>query len=95
MAMIQRGVSVGGIAEPGMSADSNGMSIGRVMDWIDARLDAVKSRQEEEVEEEEKEKERGRKSTATVPTKVKVEAKEQVCRPRNPEYIMFISFLRL
>ncbi|KAK0472514.1 hypothetical protein IW261DRAFT_1611587 [Armillaria novae-zelandiae] len=78
MAMIQRGVSVGGIAEPGMSADSNGMSIGRVMDWIDARLDAVKSRQEEEVEEEEKEKERGRKTAAPAPTKVKVEAKEQI-----------------
>ncbi|KAK0451175.1 uncharacterized protein EV420DRAFT_725234 [Desarmillaria tabescens] len=78
LAMIQRGVSVGGIAEPGTS-ESNGMSIGRVMDWIDARLDAVKSRQEEEVEEEEKEKERGRKSTTTAaPTKVKVEAKEQI-----------------
>ncbi|KAG7443765.1 uncharacterized protein BT62DRAFT_1078253 [Guyanagaster necrorhizus] len=80
LAMIQRGVSVGGI-EPGMSAESNGMSIGRVMDWIDARLDAVKSRQEEEVEEEEKEKERGRKSVATAPpseAKVKAEPKEQI-----------------
>ncbi|KAK0184807.1 hypothetical protein F5146DRAFT_1073737 [Armillaria mellea] len=66
MAMIQRGVSVGGIAEPGMSADLNGMSIGRVMDWIDARLDC------QEVEEEEKEKE------LAAPTKVKVEAKEQI-----------------
>ncbi|KAK0200580.1 hypothetical protein DFS33DRAFT_168818 [Desarmillaria ectypa] len=78
LAMIQRGVSAGGIAEPGTSTELNGMSIGRVMDWIDARLDAVKSRQEEEVEEEEKEKESGRKSTAAVPTKVKADAKEQI-----------------
>ncbi|PBK87658.1 hypothetical protein ARMGADRAFT_1085336 [Armillaria gallica] len=43
----------------------------RVVDWVDARLDAVKSRQEEEVDEEEKEKERGQKSAAA-PTKVKI-----------------------
>lgn len=38
------------------------MTIGRVMDWTEARLEAIKSREEEEDEDEEreKEKERGR-----------------------------------
>jgi hypothetical protein len=48
--MIQQGVSVGGSASP------DGMNIGRVMDWIEARLEAVKSREEEEEEDEEREK---------------------------------------
>jgi hypothetical protein len=48
--MIQQGVSVGG------STLSDGMTIGRVMDWIEARLEAIKSREEEEEEDEEKEK---------------------------------------
>ncbi|KIY64979.1 hypothetical protein CYLTODRAFT_380157 [Cylindrobasidium torrendii FP15055 ss-10] len=43
MQMIQRGVS----------ADGNDMTVGRVMDWLEARLDAVKSRAEEEQEDEE------------------------------------------
>ena len=32
------------------------MTIGRVMDWTEARLDAIKAREEEEDEDEEKEK---------------------------------------
>ncbi|THU84316.1 hypothetical protein K435DRAFT_406146 [Dendrothele bispora CBS 962.96] len=55
--MIQQGVSVGGIdaSESGSSSES-GMTIGKVMDWIEARMEAIKSREEEEDEEEEKEK---------------------------------------
>ena len=37
------------------------MTIGRVMDWTEARLDAIKAREEEEDEDEEKEKEKGDK----------------------------------
>ncbi|KAH7922268.1 hypothetical protein BV22DRAFT_1017634 [Leucogyrophana mollusca] len=63
LVMIQQGVSTGGIA-PSTSnrPDSDEMTIGRIMDWIEARLEAVKSREEEEDEDEEreKEKERGR-----------------------------------
>jgi hypothetical protein len=51
--MIQQGVSVGGVAEMN-EGDADGMTIGRVMDWIEARLEAVKSREEEEEEDEEK-----------------------------------------
>lgn len=62
--MIQQGVSVGGIGPSGSphDAEGSGMTIGKVMDWIEARLDAIKSREEEEDEDEEKEKdkERGR-----------------------------------
>jgi len=53
LSMIQQGVSVGGVGQVNDS-DGNGMTIGRVMDWIEARLEAVKSREEEEEEEEEK-----------------------------------------
>ncbi|CCM06953.1 uncharacterized protein FIBRA_09267 [Fibroporia radiculosa] len=50
--MIQQGVSTG------ESSDSNGqgMTIGRIMDYIEARLEAIKSREEEEDEDEEKER---------------------------------------
>jgi hypothetical protein len=51
--MIQQGVSVSGVAEMN-EGDADGMTIGRVMDWIEARLEAVKSREEEEEEDEEK-----------------------------------------
>jgi len=62
--MIQQGVSVGGLDPSGSGsshdAEGGGMTIGRVMDWIEARLDAIKSREEEEDEDEEREKERER-----------------------------------
>jgi len=49
--MIQQGVS---------DSDSEGgsgmLTIGRVMDWVEARLEAVKVREEEEEEDEEREK---------------------------------------
>lgn len=38
------------------SDGEGGMSIGRVMDWVEARLEAVRSREEEEEEDEEREK---------------------------------------
>ncbi|KAJ8085628.1 hypothetical protein PM082_004446 [Marasmius tenuissimus] len=53
--MIQQGVSVGGDSSASGS-ESDGMTIGKVMDWIEARMEAIKSREEEEDEEEEKEK---------------------------------------
>ena len=52
--MIQQGVSAGE-----SSSDPNGtggMSIGRVMDYIEARLEAIKSREDEEDEDEERER---------------------------------------
>ncbi|EEB93461.1 hypothetical protein MPER_07877 [Moniliophthora perniciosa FA553] len=41
--MIQQGVSVGGIDTPGSgaSAESGGMTIGKVMDWIEARMEEI------------------------------------------------------
>jgi len=71
LVMIQQGVSVGGVVDPLQGAgpmeegSGNAMTIGKVMDWIEARLEAVKSREEEEDEDEEKEKERGRGGTNT------------------------------
>ncbi|KAG6377954.1 hypothetical protein JVT61DRAFT_14748 [Boletus reticuloceps] len=60
MIMIQQGVSAGGIAPSDHNAHSGEMTVGRILDWIEARLDAVKSREEEEDEDEEREKERER-----------------------------------
>ncbi|GJE89148.1 hypothetical protein PsYK624_052420 [Phanerochaete sordida] len=54
--MIQQGVSAGESSDP----TSSGMTIGRIMDYIEARLEAIKSREEEEDEDEEKERERER-----------------------------------
>lgn len=60
--MIQQGVSVGGLGMSSSSsshgADNDGMTIGRVMDWTEARLEAIKAQEEEEDEEEERERER-------------------------------------
>ncbi|KAJ3885887.1 hypothetical protein GG344DRAFT_91122 [Lentinula edodes] len=78
--MIQQGVSVEGIehtqnhgsSETGSTAPSSsqskGMTIGKVMDWIEARMEAIKSREEEEDEEEERERERDRATTSTANT---------------------------
>ena len=44
LVVIQQGVSVGGAGND----EDAGMSIGRIMDWIDARLDAIKAREDEE-----------------------------------------------
>lgn len=48
LVVIQQGVSVGGASNEG----EGGMTIGRVMDWVEARLEAIKTREEEEDEEE-------------------------------------------
>ncbi|KAG6817557.1 hypothetical protein H0H87_006934 [Tephrocybe sp. NHM501043] len=57
LTMIQQGVSLNPSA-PSHDPEQGGLTIGRVMDWTEARLEAIKSREEEEDEEEEREKER-------------------------------------
>ncbi|GLB45729.1 hypothetical protein LshimejAT787_2600620 [Lyophyllum shimeji] len=68
LTMIQQGVSL----DPTTSShgpEEGGMTIGRVMDWTEARLEAIKAREEEEDEEEEREKEKeGGKAKAPPPT---------------------------
>ena len=51
--MIQQGVSAGDTND----ASGGGMTIGRIMDYVEARLEAIKAREEEE-EDDEKERER-------------------------------------
>ncbi|KIP06891.1 hypothetical protein PHLGIDRAFT_24355 [Phlebiopsis gigantea 11061_1 CR5-6] len=66
--MIQQGVSAGESSDP----NGGGMTIGRIMDYIEARLEAIKSREEEEDEDEEKDRERERereRALAGGPTK--------------------------
>ena len=52
--MIQQGVSTGDSS----GSDGQGDAIGRIMDYVEARLEAIRSREEEEDEDEEKERER-------------------------------------
>ncbi|KIJ12393.1 hypothetical protein PAXINDRAFT_82869 [Paxillus involutus ATCC 200175] len=66
MMMVQQGVSAGGIAPSSNSSHSSEMTIGRILDWVEARMEAVKSREEEEEEDEEREKEKER-ARATPP----------------------------
>jgi hypothetical protein len=56
--MIQQGVSLD--ASGSLDAEGGGMTIGRVMDWTEARVEAIKSREEEEDEDEEREREKDR-----------------------------------
>lgn len=60
------------------------MTIGRVMDWTEARLEAIKSREEEEDEEEEREKEKegGRSQAPATTTGPKPDTK--VVKPSVP-----------
>lgn len=100
--MIQHGVSLGDIASP--NPDGNGagpstlsqttqtheLTIGKVMDWIEARLDAIKSREEEEDEDEERESQKHAKTTATattIPAGQKASVEPVVC--------LFLLFLFL
>ncbi|KAG5715608.1 hypothetical protein E4T56_gene8750 [Termitomyces sp. T112] len=65
LTMIQQGVSV---------SSNQDLTIGRVMDWTEARLEAIKAREEEEDEEEEREKEKetGKQTKTTAPAAVPV-----------------------
>ncbi|KAJ7138451.1 hypothetical protein C8R43DRAFT_1072054 [Mycena crocata] len=62
MEMLQVGVSDSHTLVTDRNTEEAGMTIGRVMDWVEARLDAVKCREEEEDEEDERE--RGSHSSA-------------------------------
>lgn len=59
--MIQQGVSAGETSD----VDGGSVTIGRIMDYVEARLEAIKSREEEEDEDDEKDKERERDRKAT------------------------------
>ena len=56
LTFIQQGVSASNLDSH--AVDGGGMTIGRVMDWTEARLEAIRTTEEEEEEEEEREKER-------------------------------------
>lgn len=68
LTFIQQGVSAGGVVASTSSQDveGDGMTIGRVMDWIEGRLDAIRTTEEEEDEDEEKEKDKERPAAASV-----------------------------
>lgn len=63
---IQQGVSAGDVGQMMPAAGSShaveggGLTIGRVMDWTEARVEAIRAREEEEDEDEEREKDKER-----------------------------------
>lgn len=59
--MIQQGVSSGYTTD----AVGGGRTIERIMDYIEARLEAIKAREEEEEEDDEKERERRPSASAS------------------------------
>jgi len=91
LTFIQQGVSVGEVAESASAVsqrvDGDGMNIGRVMDWIEGRIDAVIAREEEEEEEEEREKDKERTGPSTAratPTVVAALSKQE--RPKATNF---------
>ena len=69
--MIQHTVSIGGIdsssSGTASGSGSEAMTIGKVMDWVEARLEAIKSREEEEDEDDEKEREKEQRRSTVPP----------------------------
>ncbi|KDR78124.1 hypothetical protein GALMADRAFT_245156 [Galerina marginata CBS 339.88] len=66
---IQQGVSASDVGDSPLGShavDGGGMTIGKVMDWTEARLEAIKAREEEEDEDEEKDKERAAPPRPTI-----------------------------
>ena len=60
---IQQGLSTGGVGPTADAPDGGVLTIGRVMDWTEARLEAIRATEEEEDEEEEREKDRSSSGT--------------------------------
>lgn len=71
---IQQGVSASDVGQSPSGAshdvEGRGMTIGKVMDWTEARVDAIKAREEEEEEDEEREKDKERPAPSVVPSAV-------------------------
>ena len=80
---IQQGVSASDIGlSPSHEMEGGGMTIGRVMDWTEARVDAIKAREEEEEEDEERERDRERTAPSAAPSvAVPVAPKSEVRKP--------------
>lgn len=89
--MIQQGVSAGESSEGG-----SGMTIGRIMDYIEARLEAIRSQEEEDDEDEERDKERLKASAAPVRqvNAPKVPLPQAVAALRSKDQVSFFYLLR-
>ena len=85
LSFIQQGVSASDIG-PSPSHDmEGGMTIGKVMDWTEARVDAIKAREEEEEEDEEREKDKERPPPSATPSvAVHTAPKSEIKKPGVP-----------
>ena len=97
LTFIQQGVSASDLGTDSSHAvDGGGMTIGRVMDWTEARLEAIRTTEEEE-EEEEREKERGtaqttsRSPAATIAPTSPRSAARKLLAPRPKDTVSLIQ----
>ena len=83
---IQQGVSASDVGPSPSNDLEGGMTIGKVMDWTEARVDAIKAREEEEEEDEEREKDKDRPppSAAAPSVAVHVAPKSEIKKPVVP-----------
>jgi hypothetical protein len=83
---IQQGVSASDIGQSPSNDMEGGMTIGKVMDWTEARVDAIKAREEEEEEDEEREKDKDRPPPSAAPSVpvVHIAPKSEVKKPGVP-----------
>lgn len=81
---IQQGVSASDIGLSPSNDLEEGMTIGKVMDWTEARVDAIKAREEEEEEDEEREKDKPPPPTAAPSAAVHIAPKSEVKKPGVP-----------
>lgn len=83
---IQQGVSASNLgpedAGPSHDVEGRGMTIGRVMDWTEARLDAIKALEEDEDEDEEREKDKDRTRSNIPPSSKPEPRRSTVAAPR-------------
>ncbi|EAU87346.1 hypothetical protein CC1G_02105 [Coprinopsis cinerea okayama7 len=90
---IQQGVSAESVeptvAGPSSAVDGGGMTIGRVMDWIEARLEAIKALEDDDDEDEEKERRPhttapARKPAVPGPSSLKIPQTSSLPTPSSP-----------
>jgi hypothetical protein len=82
---IQQGVSASDVGPSPSNDLEGGMTIGKVMDWTEARVDAIKAREEEEEEDEEREKDKDRPPPSAAPSvAVHTAPKSEIKKPVVP-----------
>jgi hypothetical protein len=79
--MIRHGLSDAGRTGGGDEGGAPAMDVGRVMDWVDARLEAIRAREEEEDEDEERERARSSATAGSSTTTRQLQSEHRLPMP--------------